>query len=73
MADYDGQHLEVVRQVRTGLFMVRKDLLDAELFKTLGPAHQALVTHEPMQVESSSEEYSDAEKGGLRGRQKAKG
>ena len=35
MEDYDGQHLEVARQVRTGLFMIRIDHLLIEDFSRL--------------------------------------
>ena len=33
MKEYDGQSLEVVRQIRTGLFMVRIDHLDRSMFE----------------------------------------
>ena len=33
--DYEGQHLEVVRQARTGLFMVRIDNLSANHYANI--------------------------------------
>ena len=33
--DYDNQELEVARQIRTGLLMVRIDHLDSDQFKNL--------------------------------------
>ena len=32
MKDYDDQNLEVARQIRTGLFMIRIDHLDPQMF-----------------------------------------
>ena len=57
MEDYDGQNLEVARQVRTGLFMIRIDHLRLKDFGDRQPPKlRALVMKNPLVVDISEDE-----------------
>ena len=54
--DYEDQGLEVARQIRTGLFMVRIDHLLTEQFLPLPIQLRSLLIEQPDLVESSGDE-----------------
>jgi hypothetical protein len=56
MEDYDHQHLEVARQVKTGLFMIRIDHLTPELYEHQPTPLKNLLVIPTHQVQSSSDE-----------------
>ena len=59
MDDYENQGLEVARQARTGLFMVRIDHLLVEQYLPLPEQLRSLLIEQPELVESSSEEVAE--------------
>ena len=55
MGDCEGQSLEIVRQVKTGLFMVRIDHLDPQQYLALdSTALSGLVSRATIQIDSDS-------------------
>jgi len=63
LKDYDGQSVEVVRQIRTGLFMVRIDHVFKKDFITLSPKiRKLMLDYDPEQVAfSPAESFSPTE------------
>ena len=59
MDDYENQGLEVARQARTGLFMVRIDHLLVEQYLPLPEQLRSLLIEQPSLVDSSSEEAAE--------------
>ena len=59
MDDYENQGLEVARQARTGLFMVRIDHLLVDQYLPLPEQLRSLLIEQPELVESSSEEVAE--------------
>ena len=64
MDDYDGQSLEVARQVKTGLFMIRIDYLDPETYREFAePVSRLLETPPPpepaLAMHAQSEDSDD--------------
>ena len=53
MEDYDGQHLEVVRQAGTGLFMIRIDHLVRRDYIAAGCCFPGMVKTEPIFLQGS--------------------